>query len=74
MPWAYILQGSSGRHYFGSTTKLLPRLEQHGNGHTHSNRRLGETLELIAALGLGTAEQARPLEMKQKKIRALRCS
>ena len=69
MAWAYILRGSTGRHYFGSTTDLQRRLEQHRQGHTYSTRRLGETLELIAALELASLDQARALEraMKQKK-------
>ena len=69
MPWVYVLKGSSGRHYFGSTTELERRLEQHRTGHTYSTRRLGEELELIASLELDTLEEARKLEreMKRKK-------
>jgi predicted GIY-YIG superfamily endonuclease len=69
MAWVYMLRGSSGRYYIGSTTVLARRLEQHRNGHTHSTRRLGTTLELLASLEVGTLAEARDLErqMKQKK-------
>ena len=69
MAWVYILRGSSGRHYIGSTTDLNRRTEQHRQGHTYSTRRLGETLELIASLQLDSLTEARALEreMKRKK-------
>jgi len=69
MAWAYILRGSSGRYYIGSTTDLARRLEQHRSGHTYSTRRLGYTLELVASLEVETLEEARDLErqMKRKK-------
>ena len=66
MPWVYLLKGSSGRHYLGSTTDLGRRLEQHRRGHTHTTRRLGESLELIASAELPTLEQARTTERKLK--------
>ena len=69
MPWVYVLRGSSGRYYIGSTTDLERRLEQHRNGHGYSTRRLGEALELIASLELSSLAAARDLErqMKRKK-------
>jgi len=69
MAWVYVLQGSSGRHYIGSTTDLPRRLEQHRHGHTYSTRRLGPTLELVASLEIGALAEARELErqMKRKK-------
>jgi len=69
MAWVYVLQGSSGRHYIGSTTELARRLEQHRGGHTYSTRRLGQELQLVASLELGNLAEARKLEreMKQKK-------
>ena len=73
MAWVYVLRGSSGRHYIGSTTDLKRRLEQHRSGHGYSTRRLGEALELIASLELGSLAAARDLErqMKRKKNPAL---
>jgi putative endonuclease len=69
MPWAYILRGSSGRYYIGSTTDMQRRLEQHRRGQTYSTRRLGQSLELTASLEVGTLAEARELEreMKRKK-------
>ena len=59
MAWVYMLRGSSGRYYIGSTTDMQRRLEQHRRGHTHSTRRLGHTLELAATLEVSTLTEAR---------------
>ena len=69
MAWAYILRGASGRNYIGSTTDLERRLQEHHRGHTHSTKRLGSDLEMVAAVELATLEAARVLEreMKRKK-------
>jgi putative endonuclease len=69
MAWVYVLRGSSGRYYIGSTTDLHRRLEQHRQGHTYSTHRLGQSLELAAALELDSLPEARALEreMKRKK-------
>jgi putative endonuclease len=69
MAWVYMLRGSSGRYYIGSTTDLNRRVQQHQSGHTHTTRRLGENLKIIATLKLPTLEEARTLEreMKRKK-------
>jgi predicted GIY-YIG superfamily endonuclease len=68
MPWIYILRGTSGRHYTGSTTDLERRIQQHDSGHTHSTKRLGD-LKQVAVLEVATLEEARKLEreMKRKK-------
>ncbi len=69
MAWVYLLRGSSGRHYLGSTTDLERRLAQHRQGQTYTTRRLGEELELIAWAEAGTLAEARALEraLKRKK-------
>lgn len=69
MAWVYILQGSGGRHYIGSTTDLKRRFEQHCHGQTHTTKRLGSELILVAELELSTLEEARSLErlLKRKK-------
>ncbi|MGA9778928.1 MAG: GIY-YIG nuclease family protein [Verrucomicrobiia bacterium] len=69
MAWVYMLRGSSGRYYIGSTTDLNRRLEQHRQGHTYSTRRLGQPLALAASLELDSLPEARALEreMKRKK-------
>jgi putative endonuclease len=66
MAWVYILRGSNGRHYIGSTINLERRLFEHRNGGTHTTQRLGEHLETVAVLELGTIEQARILERQLK--------
>ena len=67
MAWVYILRGASGRHYFGSTTDLARRLEEHRRGHTHTTRRLGGELEIVASLELATLREARTLERELKR-------
>ena len=69
MAWVYMLRGSSGRFYIGSTTDLPRRLEQHRAGHTHTTRHLGHILELVSSLELASLTAARDLEreMKRKK-------
>ena len=67
MAWVYILRGSSGWQYIGSTTNLRRRLEQHERGHTHTTKRLGEGLEVVIALELPTLEEARALERELKR-------
>jgi putative endonuclease len=69
MAWTYILRGDSGRHYIGSTKNLERRLKEHQRGQTHSTRRLGHNLEIVAAVELATLDEARALEreMKRKK-------
>jgi len=69
MAWAYIPRGDSGRHYVGSTTDLERRFKGHLRGQTHSTKRLGGNLEIVAAVELATLCEARALEreMKRKK-------
>jgi len=69
MAWVYILRGSCGRHYIGSTTDMQRRLEEHNRGHTHTTKRLKQPLELVISVGFSTLEAARCVEreMKAKK-------
>jgi predicted GIY-YIG superfamily endonuclease len=67
MAWVYMLRGASGRHYIGSTTHLGWRIEEHRRGHTHTTKRLGGEVEIVAALELPTLKEARA-----KRIRSLR--
>ncbi len=67
MAWVYILRGASGRHYIGSTTDLERRLLQHRSGLCHTTRRLGTTLELVAAFELEILAEARALERELKR-------
>ena len=69
MAWVYILRGASGRHYIGSTNNLTRRIEEHQKGQTHTTKRLGGNLDIVATLELPTLAEARALEreMKRKK-------
>jgi len=69
MAWVYILRGSSGRHYIGSTVDLDARFAQHSRGQTATTKRLGAQLEIIAKKRVNTLTEARKLEriLKQKK-------
>jgi predicted GIY-YIG superfamily endonuclease len=69
MAWVYILRGSTGRHYIGSTVDLDARIAQHRRGHTHTTKRLDENLELVASKSVETFTEARQIEriLKAKK-------
>jgi putative endonuclease len=69
MAWVYILRGSSGRHYIGSTVDVDSRFAQHLRGHTATTKRLGPPLEIVAKKEMNTLAAARKLEriLKAKK-------
>jgi len=69
MAWVYILRGSSCRHYIGSAVNLHSRFAQHLRGHTHTTKRLGENIELVASKEVATLTEARRIErtLKAKK-------
>jgi len=69
MAWVYILKGSSGRHYIGSTVDVQNRFGQHRRGHTHTTKRLGEALEIVASKEFPTLPEARRIGrmLKRKK-------
>jgi len=66
MAWVYILRGSCGRHYIGSTENLERRLSEHRRGKVHSTRRFGQPLELVASKETPNIESARALERELK--------
>ena len=66
MAWVYILRGSCGRYYIGSTENLDRRLAEHRRGKVHSTRRFGEPLELITAKEMPDIDSVRELECKLK--------
>jgi predicted GIY-YIG superfamily endonuclease len=68
MACVYILRGSLGRFYIGSTVDLTKRLAQHERGHTATTKRLGK-LTLIAHREYSTLAEARFVEriLKAKK-------
>jgi predicted GIY-YIG superfamily endonuclease len=69
MAWVYVLRGSTGRHYIGSTVDLDARIAQYRREHTHTTKRLGENLELVASKSVETLTEARKIEriLKAKK-------
>jgi len=64
--FVYILRGASGRHYIGITNDLDVRLRQHRDGHTHTTRRLGGDLVLVASHQFPSRTEALHLERKLK--------
>jgi putative endonuclease len=62
----YILQGSSGRYYVGSTTDVARRMSQHARGQTHTTKRIGDTFELVFTQKFDSIDQARKVERKIK--------
>jgi len=54
----YLLRGASGRHYIGQTSDLAARLAQHSAGHTHTTKRLGGAVELIASRPFASRAEA----------------
>ena len=69
MAWVYILRGSSGRHYIGSTVDLDARFAQHLRGHTATTKRLGSELQIVAKKEFVSLSEAREIErtLKRKK-------
>jgi putative endonuclease len=62
----YLLRGASGRHYLGQTRDLSARLKQHAAGHTHTTRRLGGAVELVAFREFATRNEAVAVERRLK--------
>ena len=62
----YILLGASGRHYVGQTSDLAVRLKQHQQGHTHTTRRLGGEIKLVASRAFESRAEALGVERMLK--------
>ena len=67
MAWVYILHGSSGRYYIGSTEDLTRRLAEHRRGSNHTTRRLGSKLELVISKTVDGVMEARQIELALKR-------
>jgi predicted GIY-YIG superfamily endonuclease len=65
MAWTYILKGSK-RYYIG-TTDLKARFAQHQRGHTHTTKRLGDKLAIVASKEFSTLQEAREMERRLKR-------
>jgi predicted GIY-YIG superfamily endonuclease len=59
--YVYVLRSRSGRFYYGSTTDLSRRLEQHARGHTYTTSR-DAPWALVASREVGSLSEARALE------------
>ena len=66
MAWVYILKGANGRHYIGSCMDLEARFKQHERGHTHTTKRLGGALQIVASREYATLQEVRAVERKLK--------
>jgi predicted GIY-YIG superfamily endonuclease len=64
--WVYILRGSCGHHYIGSTENFERRFAEHFRGKVHSTRRFGRPLEVVATREMPDIVAARALERKLK--------
>jgi predicted GIY-YIG superfamily endonuclease len=67
MAWVYILRGSNGRHYIGSTVDLDARFAQHLRGHTATTKRLGRELRIVAKKEVADLRKAREIELTLKR-------
>jgi putative endonuclease len=69
MAWVYILRGSAGRYYIGSTENLERRLEEHRRGSNRTTRRFGSKVEIVITRTVSNAVEARRIEqaLKRKK-------
>ena len=66
MAFVYILQGTSGRYYIGSSQDVLGRLKRHNSGMVYSTKRLGLPLALVVSKEFETISKAREIEAKLK--------
>ena len=64
--WVYLLHGTTGRKYLGSTDDLERRLHQHNAGWVHSTKRLGIPLSVVATRAFPTLREARKAEKMLK--------
>ena len=67
--WVYILRGSSGRHYIGSTADVERRLKEHTSGSCHTTQRIGANIELVAHASCTSLPDARALERRLKRMK-----
>jgi putative endonuclease len=62
----YVLESRSGRFYYGSTTDLSRRLEEHSRGYTYTTSR-DAPWTLVASREVNSLSEARALERQFKK-------
>jgi predicted GIY-YIG superfamily endonuclease len=64
--YVYVLRSRSGRFYYGSTTDLRRRLEEHARGHTYTTSR-DAPWDLAASREVVSLPEARALERQFKR-------
>ena len=62
----YVLRSRSGRFYYGSTTDLSRRLEEHRRGYTYTTSRDAPWM-LVVSREVVSLSEARALERQFKK-------
>jgi predicted GIY-YIG superfamily endonuclease len=62
----YVLQSGKGRYYYGSTSDLARRLDEHARGKTYTTAKSGPW-RLVAEVEVGSLNEARSLERKFKR-------
>ena len=65
--YVYLLQGTRGRYYIGSTKNVQERLERHNSGFVYSSKRLGLPLKLVAYCEYASIDLARDMEFRLKR-------
>lgn len=70
MPCVYIIQSNkNNRYYFGSTSNIVRRLEEHNRGKTLSTRHAGPW-KLVFSQECDTLLEARKIERKLKSFKS----
>jgi len=69
MASVYILRGSSGRYYIGSTNNLARGLTEHHRGNNHTTRPLGSKLELVISKTVDGVMEERQIELALKPMK-----
>ena len=67
--WVYILRGSSGRHYIGSTRDVERRLREHGRNRCHTTSRLGGDMVCVVKSRYVSLAEARAVERRLKRMK-----
>jgi predicted GIY-YIG superfamily endonuclease len=67
--WVYILRGSAGRHYIGSTRNLERRLREHLSNSCHTTRRLGGDITCVIKGKYTSLGEARAMERRLKRMK-----
>ncbi len=66
--FVYILKDEKGKFYVGSTTDIKRRLQQHGNAHTQTTRRM-QNPQIVLMQKYDTLKIARVIERKIKNLK-----